>query len=340
MQRARARRKVADFIASIGSGACPASLKYALPPNSGFRSRNDLASRCDTTGVPLFAPVILPALTAPPLTASPLTASRGSSALPASARVRHEYDLLDSRIQIRIEPGAASMTGTVTHTLRTTRKNAFLLFDAGRLNIRSVRVGGRPTPYRSNRDVLAIATNLPLGRIETVEINYQAKPQAGMYFVPVGRSGPATTPSVYTQGEMEDTRYWLPTYDFPDDKATVEATYDVPAGWSALGNGKLLGVNRGPLRWTWHWKMDQPISTYLTTMLAGPYTEVSDGTFQGKPVSIWVPTGLESWARPTFGGTDKLIAIFSKLTGTNYPFARYTQAVVPDFLFGGMENAS
>ena len=287
----------------------------------------------------------------------PQTASQTPVVVPDQARKLHEYDLLDSTFRIALDVPNRSLSGTVVHTLRTTKADATLVFDFpykrmelgrdGAPSTLAVKINGKPIGNGQvmgaivlGKDVLAILTKLPKDSLATVEISYTTKPEAGMYFVPADRAAPSSQPVVYTQGEMEDTHYWLPTYDYPDDKATTEAYYTVPTGWRALGNGRLLGVEKGAKAWTWHWKTDAPYSTYLTTMLAGPYSEVPDGAFKGKPVSIFVPQGLESWAKPSFGGTDRIIAIYSGLTGTDYPWAKYAQGVVPDFLYGGMENLS
>src|SRR5690606_25117589 len=44
-------------------------------------------------------------------------------------------------------------------------------------------------------------------------------------------------------------------------------------------------------------------------------------------------------ARPLFGITTDVLEVFSRLTGVDYPWAKYAQTTVADF-FGGMENVS
>src|SRR6201999_993145 len=38
--------------------------------------------------------------------------------------------------------------------------------------------------------------------------------------------------------------------------------------------------------------------------------------------------------------TPKMIDLYSKLTGVDYPWPKFTQETVGDFMFGGMENVS
>ncbi len=257
-------------------------------------------------------------------------------------RPPHEFDLLNVKFDVALDFKSESVSGTVINKLVTTEDNAVLAFDKGPMQIKSVSVNGA-----KNFVVKVTATNIFVtlpnsksGLAVSVTINYSASPEAGIYFVNAKRSYPATTDIAYSQGEMEDNRYWLPTYDYPDDKATTDGTFRVPKGMSVLSNGTLVStVNKGKQS-IWNWKMDLAMSTYLISFVAGNYSAVSDGEFKGKKVEIWTPTGLESWGRAAFQGTDDQIAIFSKLTGVDYPWQKYAQSAVPEFIFGGMENTS
>jgi aminopeptidase N len=260
--------------------------------------------------------------------------------LPANAKALHEYDLISVRWDISFDFAAATISGDVTNTVSTTQAGPELVFDCASLTVTKVDIDGKPAEYRANGRVLEVddpaATK---GQTQKVRIRYKGAPEAGIYFVPAARAFPAHTDIVYTQGEMEDTRYWLPTYDDPDDKATLDGVIHVPAGWKALSNGRLVGVTHEGVTDAWHWELDQPVSTYLISMVAGPYDEVPDGT-KPVPVSIWAPQGLDEWATAAFGGTDKIVQFYGKLTGVPYPWPKYSQAAVADFMFGGMENVT
>lgn len=264
-----------------------------------------------------------------------LVASATAQELPKQARDLHEYDLIDVDWTVRVDPVKSGLEGVVVNTVEATKDSPLLVFDCAKLTVTKVTIDGKPTPFRADGAVLAVTANAKSGQTLKVAITYHGLPEAGMYFVPAARSFPAKTPIVYTQGEMEDNRYWLPTYDSPNDKATSHGTITVPTGWSVLSNGKKLGVDNS----TWRWSMDQPHSTYLISFVAGPYTEIPDGT-DPVPVSIWTPTGLESWGKNAFGGTDAIIRFYGKLTGQPYPWNKYSQSAVADFMFGGMENVT
>jgi aminopeptidase N len=261
--------------------------------------------------------------------------------LPDSARKDHEYHLQNVKFDIRIDFANGAISGEVTNTVVPDRNGARLLFDCRKLDVVEAQVNGDKATVETNGKVIQVVPMRPVrkGDAASVRIVYTGKPEAGMYFVPAARAFPAHTDIVYTQGEMEDNRYWLPTYDDPDDKATWDATVHVPKGWQVLSNGQFVQSQPEGDTVGWRWRMSQPCATYLISLVAGRYDQIVDGN---NPVSVsyWVPEGLDEMGKVAFGATDKVIQFYSKLTGCPYPWTKYSQSAVPDFMFGGMENVT
>lgn len=255
------------------------------------------------------------------------------------AHLVRNYDLIDVSYRISMAPRQAMVFGDCTNTLVLQQDAERVAFDFAKLNVGTVTVNGKPATSRFEGEMLWV--NLPSrgskGDRLKVRIVYSGQPEAGMYFVPAERAYPATTAMVYTQGEAEDTRYWLPTYDYPDDKATSEAWIEVPRDWNVIGNGRLVDTAFDTTNKVYHWKMDQPHSTYLNSIVAGPYVEGREN-WDSLPVSYFVPPGLEKEGKVAFGGTAEMVAFYSKLTGLKYPYAKFAQSTVADYMFGGMEN--
>lgn len=262
-----------------------------------------------------------------------------ASALPK--RPARDYDLLNVEWHVTLDFDHAGLTGDVTNTIRPLQSGlAVARFDFGPADISAITVNGKDATY--HRDGEGLFVDLggpePVKPIK-VEVRYSMHPTAGAYFIPGSRAFPGHTPVAYTQGEMEDNRYWIPTYDFPDNKATTDGYITVPAGYKVLSNGRLVSDKVDGTLETWHWKQDLPMSTYLISFVAGPY-DVGHDHWGKMDVSYWVPEGLLDWGKAAFGGTDKLIDFYSKITGFKYPWAKFAQTAVPDFMFGGMENTS
>ena len=271
-----------------------------------------------------------------------LAVAQGPWGQPVKDHFPHSYDLLDVKWHVKLIPAKYAIEGEVTNTVKALSDNPTLLFDSVGLKIESASVDGVPAAKSLGSQTLLVAPRkrkIKKGEVVHVTIKYSGSPEAGIYFIPAERAYPAKTPVVYTQGEMVDTRYWIPTYDYPDDKATSEGIIEVPNGWNTLSNGRLVKttVDKKTGYTAYDWKQEQPHSTYLISLLAGPFSEVADGT-QPVKTSIFVPTGLESWGKAAFGGTDKIVQFYGDLTHFTYPWAKFAQCTVPDFMYGGMEN--
>ncbi|REJ78420.1 MAG: M1 family peptidase [Acidobacteria bacterium] len=171
-------------------------------------------------------------------------------------------------------------------------------------------------------------------------IRYTAKPKKGIYFVDELRDGNRRIHSsqVWTQGESEETHHWLPSFDFPDDKATTEQFLTAEPGETAIGNGEFLGkkeLENG--RAVFHYKMNVPHSLYLTSFVIGEYNKVED-KYKDIPLGYYVYPGQEKIVEPAYGKTKDMFALFEDLTKVDYPYNKYDQTMVADFAFGGMEN--
>ncbi len=280
---------------------------------------------------------------------SPLRALAGALALglgavcfSAPSRPARTFDLQHVKWKVQFEARTATVVGDVVNTIRPLKNGLTQVrLDAGPMEIQRVEANWQATTYKRVGESIIVRLRKPAQTKDLVHVRvvYRARPTAGVYFVPDVRAFPSTTGMIYTQGEMEDTRYWLPTYDYPDDKATSEGTLIVPTSWKTISNGKLLDAAEAGGQKTWRWKIDQPHATYLISFVAGRYAEIPEA-WEGIPVVSYVPPNLLEEGKPDFLGTADMVAFFSRLTGFRYPFAKFAQTVVADFPFGGMENIS
>lgn len=252
-------------------------------------------------------------------------------------------DILHVKVEVRLEVDEKRIRGTVTHTVVPLNdETRFVPFDAVDMTISSVSVGKREAPfeYDGERLTVDIGPGRKRGQELTIAISYEAAPRIGMYFIGPDEGYPEKPRQVWTQCQDEDTRYWLPCFDHPSDKFTSEVIVTVPDEWFALSNGRLLQDrrNRDGTR-TFHWHQDRPHPAYLLTIAAGEFARV-EAAADGVPIDYYVePKDVEAVER-TFGRTPAMVDLFARLTGVPYPWAKYSQVVVRDFVFGGMENTS
>jgi aminopeptidase N len=258
------------------------------------------------------------------------------------ARTR-DYDLQHSRIALRFDLEQKKVLGDVTHSLSILRDGTSKIsFDSVGLTIQSVTVNKAAAKFETTADklIVPLPAAAKAGEKFEIAIRYEGKPTKGLYFILPDKDYPDRPKQIWTQGESEDTRYYLPTYDYPNDRLTTDTVITVPASWITVSNGKLISVtDAGKGLKTWTWKESVPSSTYLITVVAGEFDEVKD-SWRGMPVTYYAPKGRGDRLPVNYSRTPAMIDLFSKKLGVDYPWEKYAQAMVDDFVAGGMENSS
>jgi aminopeptidase N len=254
----------------------------------------------------------------------------------------HDYDLLHQRIELRnFDWDSTSFDGRVTTTLVALRPGLeSVVLDMGRtLEIRSVKPS-RGFARPSDSLVVRLARPAAFGDTVRFTVDYHGRIRQGYglyFFKDVGR--PHRPRQVYTGGGTDGNPRWLPTWGGPADKATWEVIATVPARLTVVSNGSLVSDRpaAGGMH-TAHWRQDKPASTYLISFVAAPYVKIAD-RWRRVPVDYYVYPEDSALARPLFGVTPDIIETYSRLTGVPYPWNKYAQVTVTDFV-GGMENVS
>lgn len=161
----------------------------------------------------------------------------------------------------------------------------------------------------------------------------------GLRFIKPTADRPSKPRQIWSQGESEFNRYWFPSYDTPNDFRTTDMRATVSKPFYVVGNGTLVETkeNSDGTR-TFHWKMDQPYSNYLTSIVVSETTPVVQD-FEGVPVMNFGYTNETKEVAATVKNLPATMKFFSEITGVKYPYPKYSQAFVEDF-GGGMENIS
>jgi aminopeptidase N len=235
------------------------------------------------------------------------------------------------------------LEGVCTTTVRALDEAvAVLTLDAVDLNVASVESDGRPLKFTARGDRLDVHFDPPLApeTTATFAIAYSVEnPRHGLFFVEPSTEYPNKIRHAWTQCQDENARYWFPCLDYPHEKQSTSATIAVPKGQFALGNGELVERRDEGAKTIFRYRQEIPHSTYLVTMVAGPFVEVAQPG-ASIPIYYYVLPGREADGERSFGKTPAMVAVFEQRLDSPYPYARYSQIAVSDFIFGGMENTS
>ncbi|HEY9222407.1 MAG TPA: M1 family aminopeptidase [Lutibacter sp.] len=230
-----------------------------------------------------------------------------------------------------------------------------VILDAKSFNIHEVKVNDKKASFNYSEDELTIELdkNYKKGEEYTVYIKYTAKPEEikqkgsenitdakGLYFIDPKEEDPNKPTQIWTQGETESNSCWFPTIDSPNQKMSQEIYMTIPDKFVTLSNGTLKSqvVNANGTR-TDYWKMDQKHAPYLVFVGVGEFSVTKD-SWNGLEVNYYVEPEFAPEAKAIFGNTPEMITFFSNLTGIPYPWDKYSQIVVRDYVSGAMENTT
>jgi aminopeptidase N len=218
-----------------------------------------------------------------------------------------------------------------------------LSLDAVDLRVSSLKTSEKLLDYQVTDDkiIVTFAEPIPADKEAWVSIEYRAEPARGIYFRTPGMGYKPGDTHLFSQGEEIEARHWFPCPDAPNQKYTSEVTCRVPEGMTVISNGRKISETKDPATGlvTVAWKQEKPHANYLISLVAGYFQKVED-QHRDIPLAFYVPPSDSNEAKNSFRGTKDIMAFFEEEIGVPYPWPKYDQVVVNDFVAGGMENTS
>ena len=207
----------------------------------------------------------------------------------------------------------------------------------------SVTVDGRLAAFRkSGRHELVVTPTVPLtsGTRFAVRVRYHGTPSTITY----DGASPwlSVSGEAMAMNEPHIAPWWFPANDHPSDKAAFDITVKVRSGKQAISNGHLVGRTRSENWTSWHWRMRQPMATYLAFFAAGGF-RLERGVTNGLPwtnaVSRWYAKPVEDQQLRLMRRTPGIIA-WLETQLVDYPFSS-SGGVVTSLATGfALENQS
>jgi aminopeptidase N len=269
-------------------------------------------------------------------------------------------DLVNTKLDVRFDYAKHYLYGKEWVTLKPHfYPTDSLTLDAKGMDISNISVvkNGKNSPLKYSYDSLKLKIRLDKKYTSTenytLYISYTSKPDElkvkgsaaisdakGLYFINADGADKTKPIQIWTQGETESSSAWFPTIDHPSQKTLEEISMTVPSKYVTLSNGKLISQKpAGNGLRTDTWKMDKPHSPYLFMMAVGDFKIYKD-KWKDKEVSYYLEPAYAPFAKQIFGFTPELIGFYSQKLGVDYPWNKYSQIVVRDYVSGAMENTT
>ena len=275
-----------------------------------------------------------------------------------SERTRH-FKLIHTKLEVSFDWGKQYLFGKAALILEPYFYNqSSLILDAKGFDIHEIYLitGDKKEKLNYTYDGEKITIELDKehqkGQRINILVDYTAKPEEGdyesefvkdkkgLYFInPLGNEK-GKPQQIWSHGETDSNSRWFPTIDAPNQKSTQEIFITVRDKFKTLSNGTLVyskSINDSTR--TDYWRMDQPHAPYLFMLAVGDFAVVED-EWNGKKVDYYVEPEFAQYARDIFGNTPEMISYFSEILNYPFPWDKYSQVVVRDFVSGAMENTT
>lgn len=323
-------------------------------------------------GVAMVALLLLaacsPAPTASPSMRFSTSASTGISASPSDFGVdlglgepldptlgNPGYDVVHYDINLTFDPDRSWLDATVTLSATATETLASVNVDFIGFDVEAATVDGKAAAFaRTERD-MTIRPAAPIASGEqfqlTVRYHGTPRPFASESGAPVPLGWNVKSGINYVVSEPDGARSWFPCNDVPWDKATYTFRLTVPDTLTAAANGVLKDQVAAGGRKTWVWRMDQPMATYLATVVIGDFKIVDDPAASqaaGVPIRNLLPADAfpiptrapgdssvivvhgDGYDAQALGAQGQMLAFVAHYLGP-FPFEAYGIAYVPSF---------
>ncbi|MEM6261776.1 MAG: M1 family metallopeptidase [Bacteroidota bacterium] len=268
------------------------------------------------------------------------------------------HDLLHTKLELSFDWDKKHILGKAHLTLKPHfYETNQLTLDAQSFDIHRVELiegaNRSPVTFTYTDPFLTITFDTAYTREDTFElwIDYTAKPyeriasggeaitsDRGLYFIDYSNGDPDGYRQIWTQGETQSSSGWFPTIDAPNERTSQEVLVRVEDRFLTVSNGKKINtIQHEDGTRTDHWIQEQGHAPYLFALAIGEFAEVKD-SWRDIEVNYYIDPEFEPYARLVFGETPDMIEFFSQKLGVDYPWDKYSQIVVQEFVSGAMEN--
>jgi aminopeptidase N len=250
----------------------------------------------------------------------------------ALANAQISIQKIHAKVQPQME--SKSISGTVQVTFSAVKKSDTLVLDAKNMQVKEVTFRKKALPFLYDQKQLKIVGKWNKG-INQLQIVYQATPKQTLYF-----TNYENHPQIWTQGQGKYTSHWLPSVDDIIQKIlfSMEITYDHT--FTVLSNGKLIHKITQNNLTTWHYQMQQPMSSYLLMLAIGDFEKQEVQTKLKTTLEWYLPKNHENYWESTYKNSVEIFSYLENRLQVPYPWAIYRQVPVYDFLYAGMENTT
>jgi len=237
--------------------------------------------------------------------------------------------------------GESEFSGITNVNFTLSDTDSPLTLDLNQARVKSFTINGHKIYPRYNGNYFTLNPGLLISGSNTIEVAYTRKHSTngeGLHrFVdPIDEKV-----YLYSHFEPAAAQQMFALFDQPDLKASYQLTVTAPKEWVVVSAMKEQSITATGENNRWHFPASPRLSPYNFSLHAGPYHVWQDNS--GKyPLRLFSRQSVAEQVTPEdwFTYTQQGLTFFDDYFGIPYPFNKYDQLLVPDFLYGAMENSA
>ena len=248
-----------------------------------------------------------------------------------------EYvDFLKADVQLDFKSDSLKVFGIVEYSFKILKDSDSIYIDAIDMKFDHVSLNEKHIKnYISNSKKIIIKSKFKEDSVYSLRFSYEAYPKKAIYFLKQNEYW-----NIWTQGQGKYTSNWLPSFDDVNEKVEFDLSVTFNEEYAVLANGKLDSVSNSKGYKTWHYNMQNPMSSYLVALAVGKYDRKLEISKSGIPLEMYYYPEDSLKVEPTYRYTKRMFNFLEDEIGFDYPWQNYKQVPVHDFLYAGMENTS
>lgn len=253
-----------------------------------------------------------------------------------AAQHQDKVDFTHAKVDLFVDAPEKTVKGKVIYKFTSLQQVDSVYLDAQNLDVGSILLNNKKVKFQNNGKTVTVYKRFRKNRNHCLEVAYVAKPKQTVYFI--GWDSLSNINQVWTQGQGKYTSHWLPSFDDMQDKVEFDLSISFEKNYEVIANGRLIETRDTLELKKWVFNMEHPMSSYLLAFAIGKYNRKQVFSENGVPMHLYFYPKDSLFIEPTYRYTQEIFNFLEQEIGVSYPWLKYDQVPVRDFLYAGMEN--
>lgn len=254
---------------------------------------------------------------------------------------QESIDFIHMDLELSFDTATSKVMGDVELDFVTAGKVDSVFLNSVKITVEKVRLNGGKVKFGSNsKGFWILPKSSDIEDTNTIALSYECIPRKGIYFIGWNDPERLSKRQIWTQGQGIDHRHWIPHRDDQTDKITTDIKIHFNKKYQVVSNGDLIERSEKRKMATWHYRMDQPHSSYLIMIAIGEYDHKSTASASEIPLHQYYYPERHSDYDHYYRSNEEIFNFLEDEIGVPFPWKSYSQVPVQDFRHGAMENTT